>query len=78
MPDKIKLVIADDHLLIAETWATIINLEHNFNVLKVYDYTQTFMDELLEVKLDIIIMDVNIAPLSGIEATKEILKKLPT
>jgi two-component system invasion response regulator UvrY len=77
MPDRIKIVIADDHLLIAETWATIINLEHNFNVVKVYDNTQTLMDELPEVKPDIIIMDVNISPLSGIEATKEILRNAP-
>ena len=26
MPNRIKIVIADDHTLIAETWATIINL----------------------------------------------------
>ena len=41
MLDKIKIVIADDHVLIAETWATLINLDPSFQVIKVYDNTQS-------------------------------------
>ena len=36
MTKKIKIVIADDHLLIAETWATLINMDPDFEVVKVF------------------------------------------
>lgn len=74
MDTKIKIVIADDHLLIAESWAVIINLDEKFQVLKVYDNTKSLIDELGIIKPDIIILDVNIGPFSGIDATKEIVK----
>ncbi len=77
MPNRIKIVIADDHTLIAETWATIINLEKNFNVVKLFDNTQSLIDEIPDINPDIILLDVSINPISGIEATKIILEKSP-
>ncbi len=77
MLNKISIVIADDHTLIAETWATIINLEKNFNVVKLFDNTQSLIDEIPDINPDIILLDVSINPISGIEATKIILEKSP-
>jgi DNA-binding NarL/FixJ family response regulator len=77
MPNKIKIVIADDHKLVAETWATIINLEENFHVVKLFDNSQSLIDEISEINPDIILLDVSINPISGIEATKIILEKSP-
>jgi aspartate-semialdehyde dehydrogenase len=55
MTKKIKIVIADDHLLIAETWATLINMDPDFEVVKVFDNTQTLVEEISEIKPDIAI-----------------------
>ena len=77
MTKKIKIVIADDHLLIAETWATLINMDPDFEVVKVFDSTQTLVEEISEIKPDIAILDININPFSGIEATKMIKKLAP-
>ena len=74
---KIKIVIADDHLLIAETWATLINMDPDFEVVKVFDNTQTLIEEISEIKPDIAILDININPFSGIEATKMIRRLAP-
>ena len=49
----------------------------DFEVLKVYDNTQTLLDELPELKPDIVILDVNILPYSGLETTTIIRKLLP-
>ena len=68
MTKKIKIVIADDHLLIAETWATLINMDPDFEVVKVFDNTQTLVEEISDIKPDIAILDININPFSGIEA----------
>lgn len=77
MAKKIKIVIADDHLLIAETWATLINMDPDFEVVKVFDNTQTLIEEISEIKPDIAILDININPFSGIEATKMIRRLAP-
>jgi DNA-binding NarL/FixJ family response regulator len=77
MAKKIKIIIADDHLLIAETWATLINMDPEFEVVKVYDNTKKLVDEITAVKPDIAILDINIHPFSGIEATKMIKKLAP-
>jgi two-component system invasion response regulator UvrY len=77
MTKKIKIVIADDHLLIAETWATLINMDPDFEVVKVFDNTQTLVEEISEIKPDIAILDININPFSGIEATKMIRRLAP-
>ncbi|MFZ9262807.1 MAG: response regulator [Chitinophagaceae bacterium] len=77
MTKKIRIIIADDHLLIAETWATLINLDPEFEVVKVYDNTKTMIDEITDVHPDVAILDININPFSGIEATTMIKKLAP-
>jgi two-component system invasion response regulator UvrY len=77
MNKKIRIVIADDHLLIAETWATLINMDPDFEVVKVFDNTQSLIEEISEIKPDIAILDININPFSGIEATKMIRRLAP-
>ncbi|MBM3445142.1 MAG: response regulator transcription factor [Bacteroidetes bacterium] len=74
MTKKVRIIIADDHLLIAETWATLINLDPEFEVVKVYDNTKTMIDEITEILPDVAILDININPFSGIEATTMIKK----
>ncbi|MFN5914307.1 MAG: response regulator transcription factor, partial [Chitinophagaceae bacterium] len=77
MAKKIKIIIADDHLLIAETWATLINMDPDFEVIKVYDNTKSMIEEISELRPDIAILDINIHPFSGIEAAKMIKKLAP-
>lgn len=77
MAKKIKIIIADDHLLIAETWATLINMDPDFEVIKVYDNTKSMIEEISELRPDIAILDINIHPFSGIEAAKMIRKLAP-
>jgi len=77
MAKKIKIIIADDHLLIAETWATLINMDPDFEVIKVYDNTKSMIEEISDLRPDIAILDINIHPFSGIEAAKMIKKLAP-
>lgn len=77
MSDKIKIVIADDHVLIAETWATLINLDPAFQVIKVYDNTQSLLDEVSDLAPQIVILDININPISGLDAVKLIRERSP-
>jgi DNA-binding NarL/FixJ family response regulator len=46
-------------------------------VIKVYDNTKTMIDEITEIRPDVAILDININPFSGIEATTMIKKLAP-
>jgi DNA-binding NarL/FixJ family response regulator len=74
---KTSIVIADDHMLIAEAWSFLLSQFPDFEVIKLYDNTQDLLDELPAVKPDIVILDVNILPFSGLEATLLIRKLMP-
>jgi len=78
MTKQTTIIIVDDHVLIAETWATLIGLDPRFSVVKVYDNTQTMLDEIADVKPDIVILDINVFPISGFDAVEPILKYSPT
>ena len=46
-------------------------------MVKLFDNTQSLIDEIPDINPDIILLDVSINPISGIEATKIILEKSP-
>lgn len=74
---KTRIVIADDHVLIAEAWSFLLSQFPDFEVVELYDNTQSLLDALPAIKPDIVILDVNILPFSGLEATLLIRKMLP-
>ena len=74
---KITVVIADDHVLMAEAWATLIGLDPRYEICKLYDNTRDLLDEIKELRPNIVLLDINIKPISGIDATKDIKKLSP-
>lgn len=77
MKDKITVVIADDHKMIAQAWATLIGLNPQYTVVSVFENTQDLLDEVEHLKPDIIMLDINILPISGLDAVPLIRKKSP-
>jgi len=77
MNQPISIVIADDHLLIAETWATLINLEPALHVLKVFSNTSQLLEEISTLQPDIVLLDINIPPISGLQALPFLKEKSP-
>ena len=78
MNKKISIIIFDDHNLVAEMWAELINADERFAVLAICNDTSDKSIEVVRVKRpDIVIMDINIMPISGIDATKQVKKVSP-
>ena len=78
MNKKITIVIFDDHNLVAEMWSELINSDERFSVIAICNDTSAKSIELVKIKKpDVVIMDINIQPLSGIDATKLVRKESP-
>ena len=74
---KISIIIFDDHNLVAEMWSELINSDPRFQVVGICNDTgDQSMEKIKEKRPDVVIMDINIPPLSGIDATKLVKKKI--
>jgi len=75
--NKITILIADDHKLIRETWSYILNSDARFQVIATCGDAEEAITIAENKKPDLTLMDINMTPVSGIEATQQIRKSLP-
>ena len=71
-PDMIKILIADDHKLIRETWTYILNRDSRFKVVGSCSNSEDAVKMTEEIHPNVVLMDINMVPFSGIEATRQI------
>jgi DNA-binding NarL/FixJ family response regulator len=75
--EKITILIADDHKLIRETWTYILNSDERFEVVAECGDAEQAVELAKELTPDIVLMDINMAPFNGFEATERIRKVSP-
>ena len=76
-PDMIKILIADDHKLIRETWTYILNRDSRFKVVGSCSNSEEAVRMTEEIHPNVVLMDINMVPFSGIEATRQIRELSP-
>lgn len=74
---SIKIVIADDQALMLDGLKTIIDLEEDMEVVGVGENGKITYELVKEVRPDIVLMDIRMPVLNGVEATKKIKTKFP-
>lgn len=75
--EKINVLIADDHKLIRETWSYILNSDSRFEVIAECGDSEQAVEVTKQKRPHIVLMDINILPISGFEATERIKKVSP-
>jgi len=75
--EKIKILLVDDHKLIRDSWSFILNSDPRFTVIGETNSGEEAIEIASKKKPDIILMDVNMSPLNGFDATKQIHKISP-
>ncbi len=75
--NKIRILIADDHKLIRETWSYILNSDPRFQVIAECGDAEEAVELARQKHPDIVLMDINMTPFSGLEATQKIRKISP-
>jgi DNA-binding NarL/FixJ family response regulator len=74
---KVTILIADDHKLIRETWSYILNNDPRFEVVAECGDSEQAVEVARTKRPQIILMDINMTPISGFEATERIRKVSP-
>ena len=76
--DKIRVLIADDHAIVRTGLAALLDTEPDIEVVGEAEDGAAAVQKALRLKPDIVIMDLLMPVMDGIEATRGICEKLPS
>src|SRR5215469_7337987 len=76
--EKITILIADDHTLVRETWSSVLNNDSRFFVIAECGSGEESIELAKNLRPAVIIMDINLPGINGIEATQLIRKYSPS
>jgi DNA-binding NarL/FixJ family response regulator len=77
MKKPIKIVLADDHTIVRQGMAKLLDEQPDLQVVGEATNGQAVIDMAIELQPDIIVMDIAMPRLNGIEAAKRVRKALP-
>jgi DNA-binding NarL/FixJ family response regulator len=72
---KPRLFLADDHFLIMETLSVLLAPE--FDVIGWAANSETLVEEVARLQPDVVVLDITMPGLSGLDAARAILERLP-
>ncbi len=75
--EKITILIVDDHTLVRETWSFILNTDERFKVVAESGSGEDAVEMARQLRPNVVIMDINLPGMNGIEATQLIRKYSP-
>jgi two-component system invasion response regulator UvrY len=74
---KVSIIIVDDHTLLRDTWALVLNTHPHFKVVASTGSGEEALELCRQHMPNIVLMDINLPRMNGVEATKQILKISP-
>jgi two-component system response regulator NreC len=74
---KIRILLADDHKIVREGLRTLIEKQPGLEVVGEANSGRMALKLALELKPDVVIMDITMPDLNGIEATRQIHSEIP-
>jgi len=75
--DAVRIIIADDHVQVRKTWKMLLQTNKQISVIAECSSGAEVIQSAKELRPDIILMDINMSPINGFDATKEIAKAQP-
>lgn len=73
---KIKVILVDDHEMVRMGLKSFLNLQADIDVVGEASNGREGVDLALALKPDVLVMDLVMPELGGVEATLEVLKKM--
>jgi two-component system invasion response regulator UvrY len=75
---KVSIMIVDDHTLIRETWSFLLGKNENFDVVAECGDGERAIELARDKRPDVVLLDINMAPMSGFDVLKMIRKYSPS
>lgn len=75
---KIKIFLVDDHKMMIDMWSALLNADANFEVVGSAMNAESAFELISETIPQVIIMDITLPGMSGIELTKLVKEKFPS
>ncbi len=76
--DPIKIVLADDHKLVLDGLSLMIGSEPSFSIIYQASNGAEAVEYVLSNEVDLLLMDLNMPEMNGLQATKKIIEQKPT
>ncbi|MGH2708929.1 MAG: response regulator [Actinomycetota bacterium] len=77
-PPRVRILIAEDHTVVAQALETMLSFDSNFEVIAIAQSGEEAVRLCLEHQPNVVLMDVVLRGLSGIEATRQIAQASPS
>jgi len=75
--EKIKVLIADDHTIVRQGLRALLEVETDMTIVAEADNGRQALRLALKLQPDVVVIDVAMPQLNGLEATRQILKEVP-
>lgn len=75
--EMIRVIIVDDHDLVRQTWKMLLQQTEDIEVIGDYASGADAINGAPSQNVDVILMDINMSPVNGFEATRKILMMAP-
>jgi DNA-binding NarL/FixJ family response regulator len=74
---KIRILIADDFAPVREIWKRILTSDHRIEIVGECSNGQEVLEAMERVQPDVVLLDINMSPINGFEASSRIKQKYP-
>jgi DNA-binding NarL/FixJ family response regulator len=74
---KIRLVVADDHTIVRRGLVSLLSLNERMEVVGEADDGRVAVELAAQLQPDLVLMDISMPALNGLEATRQIKKQFP-
>jgi DNA-binding NarL/FixJ family response regulator len=75
--ETIRLVIVDDHQMVRETWKMLLHQQAGIEVIQECASGAEAISVAPSLNPHVMLMDINMAPVNGFEATRKIMRQCP-
>ena len=78
LKSRTRILIADDHAVLRQSLRVFLQQEEGLEVVAEAENGRSVLDQLAKLRPQVVIMDISMPELNGVEATRQLLQVDPT